>query len=240
MEQKPLKSSKEIIFRNELKYLCSEEQLKMLELRIRHLCKPDAHTGENGRYTVRSVYFDDYWDSCYYDNEDGVNNRRKFRIRTYDGNTDVIMLECKQKLNGRNHKDMCRISEQQCRDILGGTFSLPDQAPPVLNRFFLLYKTRFYRPKVIVEYERTPFVYRTGNVRITFDRNICGTSRVQDFLDPRLHTRPVMSRGIHLLEVKFDELLPDYIYQQLQLDNLQLVANSKYYAARRMTRDHCI
>jgi len=156
--------------------------------------KPDAHAGEDGRYTVRSVYFDDHSDSCYYDNEDGVNNRKKFRIRLYNGDPEVILLECKQKVNGRNHK----------------------------------------------EYERTPFIYKTGNVRVTFDRNIRATSKTRKFLEPVLCARPVMQKGMQLLEVKYDELLPDYIYSQLQLNDLQLTANSKYYAARRMTKDFCI
>lgn len=231
------KISSEIKYRNELKYLCSEQQLKLLEMRIRHLCTPDVHADAGGCYTVRSVYFDDYQDTCYYENEDGVNHREKFRIRLYDGSPEVITLECKQKINGRNHKFACRLTEEECRAILQGTFNLPADADPVLNKFFLLYRTRLYRPKVIVEYKRTPFLYRTGNVRITFDRNISATSRVQDFLESTLHARPMMPVGTHLLEIKYDELLPDYIYRQLQMDNLRQTANSKYCTARRFTKD---
>ena len=227
-------------YRNELKYPCSEQQLSLLEVRIKHLCTPDSHVGADGRYTVRSVYFDDFRDSCYYENEDGVDRREKFRIRLYDGSTDGIILECKQKVNGKNHKSSCRITEEECRAILDGSFTLPADAEPVLNKFYLLYRTRFYRPKVVVEYERTPFLYKMGNVRITFDRNISATSRVQDFLNPRLYTRPMMPRNMHLLEVKYDELIPDYIYRELQLENLRQTANSKYYTARRLTRDFCV
>lgn len=230
----------QIKYRNELKYQCSEQQLQLLEMRIRHLCPPDPHAGEDGQYTVRSLYFDDYRNSCYYDNEDGVNRREKFRIRFYDGKTDVITLECKQKIDGKNHKYACRISREQCEAILGGHFVLPPDAEPVLNKFFLRYHAEFYRPKVIVEYERTPFLYRTGNVRITFDRNIAASSRVRDFLKPRLMARPMMPSGMQLLEVKYDELIPDFIYNELQLDNLQLSAYSKYYTARRITGNFCI
>ncbi len=225
------------IYRNELKYLCSEQQLRLLEARIRHICDLDPHAGEEGRYTVRSVYFDDFADSCYFENEDGVNRREKFRIRIYDGRTDTITLECKQKLNGKNHKSSCRLTGEECQDILKGYFRLPRHADPVLNKLYLLCSTRLYRPKVVVEYERMAFLYRIGNVRVTFDRNISATSRVQDFLNARIHTRPVMPTGIHLLEVKFDELLPDYIYRQLQLENLRQTANSKYYTSRRITKN---
>ena len=110
----------------------------------------------------------------------------------------------------------------------------------MLNKFFVLYRTRLYRPKVIVEYEREPFLCPIGNVRITFDRNISATSSVQDFLKPQIHTRPLMASGTHLLEVKYDELFPDYIYRELQLKNLSQTTNSKYYTARRLTGDFCV
>ena len=229
-----------IIYRNELKYLCSEQQLRLLEQRIRHMCPPDPHTGKDGRYTVRSLYFDDYWNSCYYDNENGIGKREKFRLRFYDGNLAHITLECKQKLYGKNHKFSHQLNIEQCKDILEEHFHTPQNAPQVLNKFFLAYSTKLYRPKVIVEYERTPYIYATGHVRITFDRNITASSHVQDFLTPRLMARPVMPTGIQLLEIKYDELLPNYIYDALQLESLQLTQYSKYYMARKFTADFCI
>ena len=230
----------QIKYRNELKYLCSEQQLRLLEMRIRHLCLPDPHVGADGGYTVRSLYFDDYWNSCYYDNENGVDHREKFRIRFYDDRRDVVTLECKEKLHGKNHKYACSMSREQCEAILSGHFKVPGNANPVLNKLFLNYRTRCYRPKVIVEYERTPYLYRTGNVRITFDRNIAASSHVQDFFSTRLRGRPIMSGGMQLLEIKYDELLPDYLYHEMQLEHLQLTSNSKYYMARRFTADFCI
>lgn len=231
----------EIKYRNELKYLCSEQQLKLLEVRIKHICGIDPHAGEDGRYTVRSVYFDDYRDSCYYDSVDGVNCREKFRIRIYDSDTSTIVLECKQKIGEKNHKYSCTITEEECRAILRGYFVMPVGADAVLDKFYLMCRTRLYRPKVIVEYERTPFLYRLGNVRITFDRKVAATCRVQDFLEPRIHARPVMPTGTHLLEVKYDELLPSYIYRELQLKNLQRTAYSKYCTARQSDKGYaCI
>lgn len=214
--------------------------MRMLEIRIKHLCSPDPHAGEHGKYVVRSVYFDDYCDSCYYENEDGVDHRKKFRIRLYDGSTDLIMLECKEKISGLGHKSACRISAGQCREMIDGNFVVPESADPVLDKFFVQYRTKFYRPKVVVEYERTAYIYRVGNVRITFDRNIAATAHVTEFLNSRIYARPIMPAGMHLLEVKYDELLPDHIYDELQLQNLQQTAFSKYYTARRFTSDFCV
>ena len=64
-------------------------------------------------------------------------------------------------------------------------------------------------PKVIVEYERTPYVYKNGNVRITFDRNITSSSQVDQFFNATAKKRPILPAGMQLLEVKYDEYLPE-------------------------------
>lgn len=228
-------------YRNELKYVCTEAQLQMIEHRIRQYCQKDPHVGENGIYNIRSVYFDDIDNSCFYENEDGVNSREKFRIRIYDGNTEFITLECKQKQNGKNHKDSCSLTKELCQAILKGTFSWdmvdgyePERGQPgLLRKFFLKYSTRYMRGKVIVSYERTPYIYQAGNVRITIDRNIAGSSSVQDFLQPMVEGRPVMPVGAHVLEVKYDEFLPDFLNNAMQLGTLRCTTYSKYYICRR-------
>lgn len=220
-------------YRNEIKYICSEQKLRLMEQRIAKLCKRDEHAGTDGTYIVRSLYFDDYHNTCLQENEDGVNAREKFRIRIYNGDTQRITLECKQKLNGKNHKESCPLSEAQCREILRGSCTLPENAPELLRKFYLQYHTRVLRPKVIVQYERTPFIYRAGNVRITVDRYISGTENVKLFLEKNLPVRPVMQKGFHVLEVKYDDFLPDFVKSTVQITNLQQTAFSKYYMCRK-------
>lgn len=223
----------DIKFRNEIKYICSEQQLRLIEQRIQEICKKDSHVGESGTYTISSVYFDDYHDSCYKDNESGVNTREKFRIRIYDGNMQRIALECKMKQNGKNHKESCLISEERCRKILQGECVLQDDDPALFRKFYLQFHTAMLRPKVIVQYERTPYVYHLGNVRITFDRCISGTTNILGFGQKELPLRPVMPAGDHILEVKYDELIPDYIKSALQIRDLKQTAFSKYYMCRK-------
>lgn len=220
-------------FRNEIKYICSEQQLRLIEQRIEKICKKDAHVGESGTYTISSVYFDDYHNSCFLDNESGVNLREKFRIRIYDGNMQRIALECKMKQNGKNHKESCLITEERCRAILEGRCELREDDPELFRKFYLQYHTRMLRPKVIVQYERTPFIYQTGNVRITFDRYISGTENVLGFGQMGIPMRPIMPTDCHILEVKYDELIPDYIKNALQLRDLKQTAFSKYYMCRK-------
>ena len=231
-----MQQSNEPKYRHELKYICTAAELAMIQGRIHHLIPLDSHAGENGMYQIRSLYFDDYYDRCYYENENGTDPREKFRIRIYNGKTDKISLELKKKERGKTLKLSCPLTEEQCRTLMRGEALPEDQSyPPVLQKLLLMMKTSLMRPKIIVEYDRVPYVYRLGNVRITLDKNISSSSAIDTFLDPTIHKRPIMPAGQHVLEVKFDEFLPDYIYQALQLKNLRQTAFSKFYLCRKFS-----
>ena len=224
-------------YRHELKYEVTSAQLLMLKNRINHLIPADAHAGPGGAYTIRSLYFDDMYNSCLRENEDGSDPREKFRIRIYNQSTARITLECKRKERGKTLKTACPLTEEQARALMAGKI-LPDMAsqPPLLRKLTLQMMTRRLRPVVIVEYERIPFVYRGGNVRITLDTNIGSCASVEKFLDEVIPRRPVQALGQQLLEVKYDEYLPDFIYRNLQLHSLRQTAFSKYYLCRKFTR----
>lgn len=220
-------------WRHELKFVCTVPQLKIIEARIRPLLMPDPHVGPSGRYSIRSVYFDDAWDTCYQENEDGTDPREKFRIRIYNGSSDRITLELKQKNRGLTRKLSCPLSQEQCRRVLAGDSLLEEEGqPPVMRKFILQQKQRKLRPKVIVEYDRVPYIFRLGNVRITLDENITSSPEVEKFLDPCFLRRPIMPAGQHVLEVKYDAFLPDFIRQVLQLESLKRTSFSKYYLCR--------
>ena len=224
-------------YRHELKYPISLGQGQMLQNRINHLLPMDVHASGSGKYVIRSLYFDDYEDACFRENEDGTDPREKFRIRIYNHSLERITLECKRKERGMNYKTACPLNLEQTRILMSGK-PLPDIArqPPLLQKLTALMLTRGMRPVVIVEYQRIPYVYQNGNVRVTLDSNIASSSAVSRFLDPVIPTRPVMALGQQLLEVKYDEYLPDFIYRNLQLENLRQTAFSKYYICRRYTR----
>ena len=224
-------------FRHELKYVVSAAQVELIKNRVEHLLPRDAHAGEKGMYAIRSLYFDDYENRCYRENEDGTDPREKFRIRIYNHSAEKIRLECKRKERGMMHKESCPLTEMQTRMLMDGR-ALPDIAsqPPVLRKLTMQMLTRRMRPVVIVEYERVPYVYELGNVRITLDLNVSSGKDVGAFLEESISKRPVMPAGRQLLEVKYDEYLPDFIYNNLQLENLQQTAYSKYYLCRKYTR----
>lgn len=222
-------------YRNELKYICSEGQLLQIETLIAPLCKKDPHAGETGIYEIRSIYFDDSLNRCFYENENGITPREKFRIRMYNADASVLNLECKRKENNMTQKDVCRISKETLRQVLSGNVKPEENHAPLLRRFLLQYLNTDLRPKVIVAYDRTPYIYDMGNVRITIDRNISGSADIGSFYDKRLFARPVMQKGQHIVEIKYDYTLPEILYRLINIKNLRQTAFSKYYICRKYT-----
>lgn len=221
-------------YRHEFKYLCSYGELMMLKVRLQGLVSLDTHVGEAGVYNIRSLYFDDIYDTCYRENEAGTDPREKFRIRIYDHSSERISLELKRKVRGKTQKLSCLLTEEQCRGLMEGEIPvLQENSPALLRKLCLLMQTRHMRPKVIVEYERVPYVYPHGNVRITMDENISASNRTDRFLERQIPLRPILEAGQHILEVKYDEYLPDGIYRTIQSGNLRQTAFSKYYLCRR-------
>ena len=222
-------------YRHEFKYLISAAQIPLLESRIRGFMTMDPHTGPNGQYSIRSLYFDDPQNRCYYENENGTDPREKFRIRIYNQSAERISLECKRKEHGMTRKTACRLSEEQCEQILRGELLTDSisELPPLLRRLELKRRAEQFKPVIMVEYERTPYVYRDGNVRVTFDCGISSGEDLEHFLSEEIHRRPVMPAGQQLMEVKYDAFLPDFIYQALNLGRLDRTAYSKYYLCRK-------
>lgn len=222
------------MYRHELKYTVSAAQIPLLRSRIAGIMRPDSHAGADGVYTIRSLYFDDAQDRCYYENENGTDPREKFRIRIYNHSAARITLECKRKERGKTLKTACPLTVEQTRLLMEGK-PVPgmEELPPLLRKLNLQIRTRLLRPVVIVEYERIPYICRDGNVRVTFDLNVSSSGDVSAFLEEMLPKRPIMPAGQHLLEVKFDEFLPDAIYRSLNLPQLRQTAFSKYYLCRK-------
>lgn len=231
-------------FRHEYKFIISISQSVILKERLTGLMKRDVNSGEKGSYEIRSIYFDDVHNSCFKQNEAGIDPRAKYRIRSYRLSDERIVLEKKIKQNGMTKKLQQKLTKEQyeilkrCDDR--GVLKRPadkelffhDQ-PPLVKELLSLKQMRLMCPKVIVAYERTPFVEEAGNVRVTFDDNISSSTKFEDFFSPGLMKRPIMPVGQTLMEVKFDEFLPEYIKETLELGKLSQTAFSKYYLCRR-------
>ena len=199
----------------------------------------DAHAGQSGAYEIRSIYFDDMNDSCYYQNEAGTDPRSKYRIRIYNGSKDQIVLEKKIKQSGMTKKLHQDLTMAQFEMLIGMSvdekynFDEIYEEPSLIQELLILKQTRLMQPKVIVAYERTPFVENNGNVRVTFDDGICSSADFGAFFHTDLHARKILPQGQTLMEVKFDEFLPAYIKEVLENGHMQQTTFSKYYLCRR-------
>lgn len=217
-------------YRHELKYIVDDARLQVIERKLLCVMQPDSHADANGEYLIRSVYFDDYRRSCFYENEDGVDPRAKFRLRCYNYSDGRISLEKKRKNRGMTGKDSCLVDRETCESMLAGR-SIRNLLGkhPLLDEWILKSETQLLRPVMLGEYVRKPFVYRLGNVRITFDRNISASYQVRRMFDREISRVAVLPTGYHILEVKYDNFLPDIIYRLIDDGHLQQTTFSKFY-----------
>ena len=220
-------------FRHENKFIVSNAQLELIRYRISPLMKRDRNQ-KDGFYTITSLYFDDINDRCLNENLNGDDRRDKYRIRIYNNDFQCIKLEKKSKVHGMTRKISVLLDREECKLMVLGKIPYEKRdLDSKKQRLFCEMQMCGLRPTSIVEYERTAFINRVGNVRITFDRNIRGSHKVSDFLKSQINMCPLLGQGAHILEVKYDELLPSYIYESLEINSLQQTAFSKYAYSRR-------
>ena len=218
-------------YRHEWKIALDPGDLFVLRQRLRAVMQPDAHAVD-GRYRIRSLYFDTPEDRALREKLDGVSRREKFRIRYYNGDTGFIQLEKKCKRGGLGWKEQTQLTERQARDIAAGRFHAVDPGgDALLGELCRKARTERLRAKTIVDYTREPFVYGPGNVRVTLDEDIRTGLSCVDFLDLDCVTVPAPDAR-PLMEVKLDAFLPDIIRDAVQLPGRQVGAFSKYAACR--------
>ena len=219
-------------FRHEYKYFISYSDYIALSARLKMVAKHDSHTGGSGKYNIRSLYFDNLYDSALKDKINGVNNREKFRIRCYNYDDTFVRLEKKSKINGMCNKISAPVTREETERIISGDIEwMPQSGRALLVELYSKMKAGLLKPKVIVEYTREPYIYRAGNVRITFDYNLRTGLNCTDLF---AFTAPLVSTnaGEILVEIKYDEFLPDVIRDIVQINNRMCGAFSKYGSCR--------
>ena len=217
-------------FRHEIKYEINYSDMLVIRHRLGTVAYPDPHTID-GKYRIRSLYFDDPTDKALMDKLNGVSYREKFRIRYYNGDTSVIHLEKKTKISRLGNKQSAVLTAKQAQSIVDGdTAWMIGSDNALIRELYSRMETQRLAPKTIVDYTREPFVYTAGNVRVTLDHNIRSGIRCTDFLDPDCVTVPVSDSII--LEVKWDGFLPDIIRAAVSLPDRREGAFSKYAACR--------
>ena len=217
--------------RHEWKHEISVSDLVALRCRLRAVMEPDRH-GDNGRYFIRSLYFDNPADLALRQKLDGVDRREKFRIRYYDRDASLIHLEKKSKQNGLCRKETAVLPAGEAQAIAEGRPVWLDAGrEPLVWELYHKMRTQGLRPRTIVDYTREAYIFGPGNVRVTLDYNIRTGLRCTDFLDPDCVTIPAGDAPI-ILEVKWDAFLPDIIRDAVSLESRRAAAFSKYAACR--------
>lgn len=217
--------------RHEWKHEITAADRLVLISRLSAIARRDVH-GQNGRYKIRSLYFDDPRDTALREKIDGVARREKFRIRYYGGDASYICLEKKSKWDGLCGKRSVLLSTQEVLALLDGNLDwMPDSGRPLVQELYWKMKSNVLRPRTIVDYTRDAFVFPAGNVRVTLDYNIRTGLGSTDFLNPDSVTVPAGDAPA-ILEVKWDEFLPDVIREAVQLPGRHTSAFSKYAACR--------
>lgn len=229
-------NSREMKYRHEFKYLIDERRLAICEERLKGICSIDKNAGAEKEYNIRSVYFDDIYSKNYYENENGEDPRYKYRIRIYNYKQDFISLERKSKRHGMTLKESQRLSVEAAECLLNNRPVKFGSSEELLSRFLCERKMNWLRPVIIVDYNRIPYVYKAGNVRITLDRNLSGSREIEGFWRKDIIKRPILEGGFHILEVKYDEYLPSVLKEQLHLDSLRRISFSKFYLCRRYVK----
>lgn len=216
-------------YRHELKFMVSDLTIETLRYRLEPFMMPDEHHPDF--YRIRSLYFDDIYDSCLNENLAGTDDRFKYRIRFYEDSMDYINLEKKYKKQGMTKKESEGLTPEQVKAYLDDDFNVENKQ--LTTELLVANLKSQMKPKCIVEYDRFAFVEPAGNVRITFDMNLRGSTETDRFLDTSEEfTIPVMEPGMHILEVKYDEFLPKYILELVDVNNLRRQSFSKYAIVR--------
>lgn len=218
-------------YRHEWKHEIGYGDMLVLRRRLSAVMKQDKHAVD-GKYFIRSLYFDNTSDKALREKLDGVNIREKFRIRCYNNDISSVYLEKKSKVNGLCLKNSVKLSAEQAQAIAKSDYGwMAGSGIPLIQELYSKINSQGLRPKTIVDYVREPFVFPAGNVRVTIDYNIRTGIGCTDFLNPDCVTVYAGNTPI-ILEVKWDEFLPDIIREAVQVPNCRASAFSKYAVCR--------
>lgn len=219
-------------FRHELKYYINYCDYLVLRSRMKLLMQPDPNAGENGDYMIRSLYFDDLNDSALYEKAAGVRIRHKYRIRTYNLSDSVIKLERKNKVASYINKETAPLTRQKVDELMRCDYSGLDLSKPLVRDFYMAIRNEGLRPKVIVDYDREAYVCSFSDTRVTFDKELRVPLTSNDIFDASIPTETIVRMPRLIMEVKFNEFLPEHIRQALVIGASERCAISKYVICR--------
>ncbi|MBL7147231.1 MAG: polyphosphate polymerase domain-containing protein [Nanoarchaeota archaeon] len=220
--------------RNELKYYINYTDYKVLyEILDNLLLLTQDENVIRTKGLIRSLYFDTIYDKAFYEKEAGVLNRKKYRLRIYDLDTEKVKFEIKNKFNNQILKETAFISREDTIEVQNENYEvLLKYNNPVLNKAYCDFKKDPHRPVAVIEYIREAFMFPFNDVRITFDKKLKATSKSLDIFAKDHLMKPLFKKGILVMEVKYNTFLPLRVKKLIQVPRLQRSAISKYCIGR--------
>lgn len=220
--------------RKELKYYISYKEYVTLSNLLRKTLQQDKHNQKHlGGYFIRSLYFDNFNNKAFEDKMAGIEERFKYRLRIYDTNAKWVKFEIKNKSNDVVMKETASISREDANEIQNMNYEVMlKYNNPILHKAYVEFKKSQYYPVVLVDYLREAFTHDANKIRIVFDRFLKSSSLQLDIFKPNPILIPQLKKDTIIMEVKYNNFIPKFIKQIIQIPSFERSAISKYCIGR--------
>lgn len=233
-----------LIERREYKYLVDEEMAQRIRGYIKPFCILDKNAeARGGTYIIDSLYLDTPKNDLFWANDHEACERFKLRIRTYPvEDCTEVFLEVKKRINDVIAKTRGKLPKSCWQDFLlhpdpRAWKELKGKERRAVDRFIALTHSLCATPRVLVRYEREPYMSLIDDyARVTFDRKV-QSKQVSDWtldapdenwrrVDHALNTKS--ERSLSILELKFTSAVPLWMVNLVKTLQLQRLSFSKY------------
>ncbi len=219
--------------RFEHKYLIEYDDYLKIKDRLNKVLKLDANSVGGKGYHIRSLYFDDIYESALMDKSAGISNRKKYRIRIYNHSDKVIKLEIKRKYQDFTNKISTTINKDDYGKIYRGDVAdFVERDNEVMSDYYYQIRNNILKPKVIVDYYREAYVLPYNQIRITFDRNLSAASPQYNIFTDDVFSKHLSDEYSRIIEIKYNNFLPDFVKRVFEPFSMTRLSVSKYVLCR--------
>jgi len=220
--------------RKELKYYINNIDYLILKNKLSEFFSRDKNSNSKGFYTVRSLYFDNKSNDNYYEKIDGIENRKKYRIRIYNMQPEPVKFEIKSKKGSSIFKESALISSSDINRLVTGDYScLLNYSSKTSTTIYCDFLKDFYRPVVLIDYMRDAYLSDINNLRVTFDSDIRKDEiNLNNLFAYNTKMTPIINGNKVIMEIKYSGELPTWIKKLLRFESFERCAISKYTLSR--------
>jgi hypothetical protein len=221
----------ETVNRQEQKFYIKKQDIPLIKSFLQSSLLIDPNSKKDG-YKISSLYFDTIGSDDLNQKLDGIIYREKYRIRIYDDDINSAKFEVKRKLNQCIQKLSCKLSIEDVYSMQNCNFSILDQFNDLE---YVAHRMQYlnYFPSNIITYNRFAYFLPINNIRITIDADLRTHGFDSDLSNLRnVKNDMVQKNSLDILEIKFEETLPDYIINFLSSFKAVRSSISKYSLSR--------